>query len=424
MNTRPVIDELHGPIALSASFNSDVSCFSVGTDTGFCVFNSEPCQLQASRLLNAGIGIVEMARNPHRTTDQMSGMAEMLGNYNYLALVGGGKDPRWPQTKVILWDDAKKKDAATFEHKTAVLRVRLTRTHIVVALQNSVHLYMFSDPPKRVGLFETADNHLGLCCLGHKLLAFPGRSPGQVQLVELQTMNVSIIPAHASALRALDISQDETLLATASETGTLVRVFSSANCAKLAELRRGVDPAFVFSIAISPDSNTLAMTSDKSTLHVFDLTQLPGRPPPSPSPAKSASNSYNRRPRSQSPQVSSPAPDDEPAQNKWGFFSKVPFLPRIFSDTYSFSSAHFDMGDEGTPAGSSLPYLPALGSLPTRPMKGILGWKDNNTILLLGTGKDARWERFRIGERMVMQGQEEVMKRQVWKDGWKRYLGS
>lgn len=420
MNTRPVIDESQGPVSLSASFNSDVSCFSVGTDSGFCVFNSEPCQLQVSRSLGAGIGIVELARNPHRPTNQLSGIAEMLGNYNYLALVGGGKNPRWPQTKVILWDDAKKREAVTFEHKTAVLRVRLTRTHIAVALQNSVHLYEFTTPPKRKSIFETADNHLGLCCLGHKLLAFPGRSPGQIQLVELQTMNVSIIPAHAAALRALDLSRDETLLASASETGTLVRVFSADNCAKLAELRRGVDAAFVFSIAISPDSNTLAVTSDKSTLHVFDLTQLPGRAPGTPL----ARPRTAQRPRSQSPQVSSPTADEEVPQNKWGFFSKVPFLPRIFSDTYSFSSAHFEMGEEATSSGSSLTYLPALGSVPVRPMKGIIGWKDEYTILVLGTGRDARWERFRIGERTVMQGQGEVVKREVWKDGWKRYLGS
>jgi hypothetical protein len=72
MNTRPIIDESSGPVALSASFNSDASCFAVGLDTGFCgmsraglhslcvvapsqtlifvpVFNSDPCELKASR---------------------------------------------------------------------------------------------------------------------------------------------------------------------------------------------------------------------------------------------------------------------------------------------------------------------------------------------------------------------------------------
>lgn len=349
----------------------------------------------------------------------------MLGNYNYLALVGGGKNPRWPQTKVIIWDDVKMKQAVTLEHKTAVLRVRLTRTHILVALQNSIHLYQFSSPPQKVAHFETVDNHLGLCCLGSKLVAFPGRSSGKIQLVELKTNNVSIIPAHASALRAMDLSHDGELLATASETGTLIRVFSTLNCVKLAELRRGVDPAFIFSIAISPDSNLLGVTSDKSTLHIFDLSQLPGRPLQSPRTGTKSPNGSSRR--SQSPQVSSPSIDDEQPQNKWGFFSKIPLLPRIFSDTYSFASTHFEMGDEGTPSGSTLSYLPALGSLPTRPMKGILGWKDNSTLLVIGTGRDSRWERFQIGDRVVTaggpNGTEEV-KRDIWKDGWKRYLGS
>jgi WD repeat-containing protein 45 len=36
MNTRQVIDTSEGPVSLSATFNSDSSCFSVGLDTGFC----------------------------------------------------------------------------------------------------------------------------------------------------------------------------------------------------------------------------------------------------------------------------------------------------------------------------------------------------------------------------------------------------
>ncbi|KIW16934.1 hypothetical protein PV08_04124 [Exophiala spinifera] len=393
MNTRPIIDESSGPIALSAAFNNDASCFAVGLDTGFCVFNSDPCELKASRDLNAGIGT-----------------AEMLGRYNYLALVGGGKNPRWPQTKVMIWDDAKQKVAVTLELKTAVLRVRLTKSWIAIAIQNSIHLYKFSSPPERTAIFETADNPLGLCCLGASLVAFPGRSPGKVQLVELVSGNVSIIPAHTSALRAMDLSADGKVLATASEQGTLIRVFSTSNCTKIAELRRGVDPAYIFSIAISPNSTMLAVTSDKSTLHVFDLPVSSIPQPASPRSPR----------RSQSPHV--PGDEDTATNQKWGFLSKIPLLPRVFSDIYSFASTHFEMGDENVGInGSTLSYLPALGSLPHRPQKGILGWIDNATMICIGTGRDARWERFRVGERP---GIADEGQRSVWRDGWRKYLGS
>jgi hypothetical protein len=118
---------------------------------------------------------------------------------------------------VVIWDDAKQKVAISLEFRTAVRRVRLSRTRIIIVLQNSVHVYVFSSPPEKVSVFETADNPLGLCCLSAKLLAFPGRTPGQVQLVETETGNVTIVPAHASSLRAIEISPDGELMATASE---------------------------------------------------------------------------------------------------------------------------------------------------------------------------------------------------------------
>lgn len=96
--------------------------------------------------------------------------------------------------------------------------VKLSRTHIIVALQNNMRVYNFKAKPDLWHTFETADNPLGICSLTSKIVAFPGRTPGQVQIVELATGNVSIIPAHTSSLRAIDISQDGEVLATASET--------------------------------------------------------------------------------------------------------------------------------------------------------------------------------------------------------------
>ena len=118
---------------------------------------------------------------------------------------------------MIIWDDAKQKVVITLAVLTTVRNVRLSKTHIVIALHNSIRVYNFKTKPDLWSAFETADNPLGLCCLATKVLAFPGRTPGQVQVVELATGNVSIIPAHGSPLRALDISRDGEVLATASE---------------------------------------------------------------------------------------------------------------------------------------------------------------------------------------------------------------
>ncbi|KAK2796512.1 Phosphatidylinositol 3,5-bisphosphate-binding protein [Emmonsiellopsis sp. PD_5] len=367
MNTRQVIDTSTGPVSHSAAFNSDISSFAVGLDSGFCIFNSEPCELKVSRDFNAGIGVVEM-----------------LGQANYLALVGGGRKPMFPQNKLIIWDDAKQSAVITLEFRTSVLRVRLSKSRIVVALHNSIYIFAFSIPPKKLSVFETADNPHGLVCLGTKLLAFPGRSPGQVQLVELETGNVSIIPAHSSPLRAIDLSPNGEVLATAGETGTLIRVFATTNCARMAELRRGVDYAQIFSLAISPSNTLLAVTSDKSTLHIFDL-----------------------------PHSGNSSPPLGGANQKWGILGKLPLLPRMFSDIYSFASAPFEIGDEG-PLGST--YLPPLGAAFGRPSKGVIGWTGETSLLVISAGKEGRWERFVIG-------QAHDGKRFCVREGWKRFLG-
>ncbi|KAJ5146065.1 uncharacterized protein N7515_000629 [Penicillium bovifimosum] len=375
MNTRQSIDDSIGPYSLSATFNHDNSCFSVGLETGFCVYNANPCELKVMRDLNAGIGI-----------------AEMLGQSNYMAIVGGGKNPKFPQNKLVIWDDAKQKVAITLEFRTSVLGVRLSKSKIVAVLLNSVHVFAFSNPPKKLSVFETSDNPLGLACLDSKVLAFPGRSPGQVQMIELETGNISIIPAHSTPLRAMALSPDGKLLATASELGTLVRIFATGNCTKLAELRRGVDHALVFSVAFSPSNTLLAVTSDKSTLHIFDI---PHQQPVSR--------------RSQSP---TPVAEEASSSHKWGILGKIPLLPRVFSDVYSFANAHFEIGEQTNP---SSPYVSPVGSSLGRPQKGLIGWCDDQTILVVGSGREGRWEKF-----VIRDGEEG--KRYCLRDGWKRYL--
>ncbi|KAK0387648.1 hypothetical protein NLU13_3893 [Sarocladium strictum] len=379
MNVRPPIDSSTPTAVLSVAFNSDASCFSVGLESGICIFHTKSCLLKASRDFNAGVGLVQM-----------------MGTSNYLALVGGGKSPKFAMNKAIIWDDMKGKIALEITALTAVRGVQLGRERIAVVLQNSVRVYSFAKPPDLLHVYETADNLLGLCCLSDRQLAFPGRTSGQIQLVELSTGNVSIIPAHSSALKAMSFSPDGELLASASETGTLIRVYSTGNCARIAELRRGVDPASIFSLGFSPSGTMLACTSDKSTLHIFDV----------PHPRRSSTH------RSQQ---FGPAGGTDSEIGKWGILSKIPLMPRVFSDVYSFTSAPFEAGDEAAIGGIPFSEGTVLGT--TKPPKGVIGWISEDSLAVVGAGQDARWEKF-----IIVDGDDG--KRHCVREGWKRYLGN
>ncbi|RHZ77829.1 hypothetical protein Glove_172g49 [Diversispora epigaea] len=281
---------------LYAGFNQDFGCFAAGLDNGFRIYNCDPLKEKMRKTFDdGGISIVEM-----------------LFRCNYLALVGGGKNPKYPPNKVIIWDDSKNKGLSELEFRSEVKNVKLRRDRIVVILSNKVFVYVFEVQPQRIHTFETIDNEKGLVALSslpeHAILAFPGRQKGHIQIVDLNslhaitavsnqqqypvidrrpslskikssnsgsttvmTTNVSIIPAHTGKLSCLAVNVDGSKCASASEKGTLIRVFDTSSGKLLNELRRGVDRAEIYSIAFSQDSKRLCVSSDKGTVHVFNL---------------------------------------------------------------------------------------------------------------------------------------------------------
>jgi len=82
------------------------------------------------------------------------------------------------------------------------------------------------------------------------------------------------IKAHNSNIAYISLNSDGSLLATASEKGTLIRIFRTDNGESLQEVRRGKDNAEIYSICFSVSSLFLACSSDRGTIHIFSLDKV------------------------------------------------------------------------------------------------------------------------------------------------------
>jgi autophagy-related protein 18 len=69
------------------------------------------------------------------------------------------------------------------------------------------------------------------------------------------------------------------MLATASDKGTVVRVFSVPDAKKLWQFRRGSSSARIWSINFNLSSTLLSVSSDSSTIHIYKLAVPTGRQP-------------------------------------------------------------------------------------------------------------------------------------------------
>lgn len=198
----------------------------------------------------------------------------MLFRANIVALVGGGDNPAFPAQKVVLWDDHQNKCIGELCFRNEVKGVRMKADKLVVILENKFFMYNFNDL-KLADHQETCPNPTGLFCLNQDqaetIVAYLDKIAGGVIVNNYDTKGQVKINAHQSALRCLEMSPNGKTLATASEKGTIIRVYNCENGETIRELRRGSEYANIYSIAFDMTASWLACSSDSGTIHIFSL---------------------------------------------------------------------------------------------------------------------------------------------------------
>jgi WD40 repeat protein len=175
----------------------------------------------------------------------------------------------------MIWDDHQNRCIGELSFKQKVIAVKLRRDRVVVALLTRVYVYRFSDLAL-LDQFNTLINPRGLLALSpdssSTVLACPSITRGHVRVELYDARKSTLIPAHETELGCLALNLSGTRLATASEKGTLLRIFDTHTGQMLKELRRGTERAVIQSISFNADSTFVAASSDKGTVHIFSLS--------------------------------------------------------------------------------------------------------------------------------------------------------
>ncbi|KAL7747598.1 autophagy protein [Sorochytrium milnesiophthora] len=262
---------------LFADFNQDFSCLAIGTKTGFKVFNCDPFG-KCFENAEGGIGIVEM-----------------LFCTNLVAIVGAGEQPAFSPRRLMIKNTKRQSTICELTFPTSVISVQMNRQRLAVVLESSIYIYDLSNM-KLLHTIDTAYNPNAIVSLSPDskacYLAYPSASPsssgiaqppgtstvsqppvsGDVTIFDTLSLHaVTIISAHKAPLSIVSFSPNGALLATASNKGTVIRVFSVPDGAKLFQFRRGTYPARIHSLNFNLSVSMLVCSSETETVHLFKL---------------------------------------------------------------------------------------------------------------------------------------------------------
>ncbi|KAM3598186.1 uncharacterized protein V6R79_014688 [Siganus canaliculatus] len=251
-----------GPRFGCASFNQDSTSLALGTKTGYKLFS-----LTMVEKLDC---IHESAETPEVY------IVERLFSSSLVVVVSAAMPQR-----MNIYHFKKGTEICNYSYPSNILSVKLNRQRLVVCLEESIYVHNIKDMKLLKTLLNTPSNPSGLCALSinhsNSYLAYPGSATlGEIVVYDANTLTtVTMIPAHDSPLAALTFNASATKLASASERGTVIRVFSIPEGVRLFEFRRGMKRyVSISSLSFSHDGQFLCASSNTETVHIFKLEQL------------------------------------------------------------------------------------------------------------------------------------------------------
>jgi len=255
-------------------FCENASHFAVCLDHSFFIYQTKPLKLKFKKeFMNSLIDRIVLSHDGNIVA--FSSIETIKGNNQY---------------KLYIWSNYFGEAEGELDFSEEIMNLVMRGRHLLIILEKSICVY---DIDRKVIHFDMVTHHnpFGVGDLSSQsdspLIAVCGLVPGSVRISIMPSDNSPVfISAHNHALAMIRFTNDSSLIATASETGTLIRIFDCANGTLLGVFRRGTLTSRILSMSFSKNNNFLVVVSETGTAHMFHMEE---RDPNESDPPRAAS---------------------------------------------------------------------------------------------------------------------------------------
>ena len=250
---------------LNISFNQDCSCFTIGTENGFLIFDTNNNNNYHERKMDGGIKQVEM-----------------LGRTNLLGLIGGGENPKFNPNKLIIWDACQDKVVCEIKFFSNLKNTKLLKNKIFAISERYIYVFDLKTF-ENIEIIKTGENPRGLIAINgdtnRTIIAYPGinekgLNKGHVTVNYYDNKTTKTILAQDNPVSFISLNYEGTLLATSNEKGTIIKIHNCANGDLLSTFKRGTDTIEINYICFDRFSNFLAVSSDKGNINIWTMARV------------------------------------------------------------------------------------------------------------------------------------------------------
>lgn len=243
----------------SVALSDDATCFAVSHDNSFQVFSSDSVNRKFQKDFS-NMKLTKLATNSDGSFVAFGSIMIDDSPNNY---------------KVFLWNNFYGECHTQLEFSEEIISLILRPQIMLIVFANLVVVY---DVQNKVIIHEkpTAQNNCGVADIsyvdGKTLIAYCSDKVGYATIFD--PFNDEKVPISFQAakhnLSIFKFSPDGSLIAIASERGTLIRIFDCNSGIALSAFRRGSLPSQIMAMSFSPSNSFLLAISSSGTIHLFN----------------------------------------------------------------------------------------------------------------------------------------------------------